>query len=152
ADAIIGCFEHHEKTRFETTAISIGPDDTSDARRRIAVAFDRFIDAQAMTDRRVAATLRDLEIDIIVDLNGYTAGRRTEILARRPAPIQVNYLGYPGTLALPFIDYTLADKVAIPEDRQQHYAEKVVYLPNCFFPADDKRPIGDRIPPRQEEG
>jgi len=152
ADAIVGCFEHHDKTRFETTAISLGPDDDSGVRRRIAATFDRFVDAQAMTDDRIASILRDLEIDIAVDLNGYTAGRRTGIFARKAVPVQVNYLGYPGTMALPFLDYIIADKVVIPEAERVHYSEKVVYLPNSYFPADDKRPILEDIPSRKEEG
>ena len=152
ADAIVGCFEQHDKTRFETTAISLAPDDGSGIRRRIAAAFDRFIDAESMTDGRVASIMRDLEIDIAVDLNGYTAGRRTAIFARRPAPVHVNYLGYPGTMALPFMDYIIADRIVIPREQRLHYTEKVVYLPNTYFPADNRRPIGQQIPSRWEEG
>ena len=151
-DAIVGCFEHHDKTRFEVTGISFGSHSDSDERRRIVATFDRFIDADAMTDSNTASLLRELEIDIAVDLNGYTGDRRTGILARRPVPVHVNYLGYPGTMGVSFIDYILADKIVVPEGQRVHYAEKVVYLPNSFFPANHTRPIADRIPCRSEEG
>ena len=117
ADAITGVFEHHDKTRFETTAISLGPNDGSEMRRRIEAAFDRFIDAQAMSDEQVAKAIRALEIDIAVDLNGYSGAKRTGIFAARPAPIQVNYLGYPGTMGAPFIDYIIADRMTIPRGK-----------------------------------
>ena len=96
--------------------------------------------------------LRKLEIDIAVDLKGYTAGMRPEILAHRPAPVQVNYLGHPGTMALPFIDYIIADRVVIPEENRIHYSEKVVYLPHSYQANDFKRLIAERPPSRAEAG
>ena len=152
ADAIAGVFEHHDKTRFETTAISLGPDDGSEMRRRIETAFDRFIDAQAMSDVQVATMLRELEIDIAVDLNGYSGVKRPGIFAFRPAPIQVNYLGYPGTMGAPFIDYIIADRVTIPEENRIYYSEQVVYLPHSYMPNDSKRLIAEHTPSRSEQG
>ena len=147
-----GIFEQHDRSRFETTAISLGQDDGGDMRRRIVAAFDRFIDAQPMTDAEVAALLRTLEIDIAIDLKGYTSGARSEIFARRPAPVQVSYLGFPGTLAASFIDYILADRVVIPEDQRQYYSEQVVYLPHSYYPTDSMHRIAEDTPTRAEAG
>jgi protein O-GlcNAc transferase len=149
---IVGCFEHHDKSRFETTAISLHPDDGSETRRRINAAFDKFIDVQNMNDADVAAMLREREIDIAIDLNGYTGDARTGILARRPAPVQVNYLGYPGTMGAPFIDYIIADKMVIPEEHRIHYSEQVVYLPHAYQANDRMRRIAEKTPSRAEAG
>ena len=150
ASLIVGCFEHHDKTRFETTAVSLHPGDKSEIRRRIVSSFDRVIAAQRMTDADVARMLRELEIDIMVDLNGFTGEMRGGILARRPAPVQVNYLGYPGTMGVPFIDYIIADQMVIPKENQIHYSEKVVYLPHAYLPNDRLRPIAEKTPSRIE--
>jgi protein O-GlcNAc transferase len=151
-NAIAGCFEGHDKTRFETTGISLNPDDGSDTRRRIVAAFDRFVEAHSIDNAQVATMLRDCEIDIAIDLNGHAGDNRTEIVAARPAPVQVNYLGYAGTSAMPFIDYIIADRVVIPEDHRIHYSEQVVYLPHSFFPTDRKRRIAEHVPTRTEAG
>lgn len=145
---IAGVFDHHDKSRFETIAISLGSDDGGGMRRRIEAAFDRFIDVRTMTDIEVARMLRDLEVDIAVDLKGYTAGMRPRILAYRPAPAQVSYLGHPGTMGASYIDYLIADRVVIPEDQQIHYTEKVVYLPNSYQANDSKREIPAEAPSR----
>jgi len=150
--AIVAPLEHHDRTRVEVTAISMGPDDGSVIRQRIQGAVDRFVDIKAMDDAHVAAMLRDLEIDIAVDLNGYTGARRPGILAARPAPIQVNYLGFPGTTAAPFIDYIIADPVVVPEENRIFYSEKVAYLPHAYLPYDPKRKIAEKPPSRREQG
>ena len=147
---IAGCFEHHDKTRFETTAISCGPDDGSKIRRRLEAAFDHFIDVQAKSDLEIAMIMREREIDIAVDLMGYS--RRSSVLAYRPAPLQVNYLGYPGTMAAPFMDYIIADPVLIPDENQIHYSEHVVYLPHSYMPHDRNRQIAEKTPSRVEAG
>ena len=149
---LAGCLEHHDKARFETTAFSLHAGDGSEPRRRIEAAVDRFVGAQAMSDHRIAAMMRTLEIDIAVDLNGYTGARRTGILPRRPAPTQVNYLGYPGTMGVPFVDYILADRVVIPEANQAHYAEKVAYLPHSYLANGVHWPTVDHWPSRAEAG
>jgi predicted O-linked N-acetylglucosamine transferase (SPINDLY family) len=149
---IVGIFEHHDKDRFETVAISFSRDDKSETRTRIETAFDRFIDVQEMNDSQVAALMRDMEIDIAIDLNGYTGDSRTAILAQRPVPVQVNYLGYPGTMGAPYIDYIIADRIVIPEEHRVHYSEKVVYLPDAYQANDRKRRIADRTPTRAEAG
>jgi predicted O-linked N-acetylglucosamine transferase (SPINDLY family) len=152
ADTIAGCFEHHDKDRFEITAISLLRDDESRMRRRLESACDRFIDVDDMPDDEAAKTIRQLEIDILVDLNGYAGAHRTGILARRPAPVQVNYLGFPGTTAASFIDYIVADRIVIPEENRRHYTEQIVYLPYSYMPNDDRRRIADKRPSRAEAG
>ncbi len=146
-----GVFEQHDRRRFEITAISLGPGDGSEMRARLEAAFDHFIDAQDKSDAEVAALLRALEIDILIDLNGYAGAWRTGILARRPAPVQVSYVGYTGTMGVPFIDYIIADRVVIPGEHQIYYSEKVVYLPHTYLPADNKRVISETMPSRIEE-
>jgi predicted O-linked N-acetylglucosamine transferase (SPINDLY family) len=149
---IVGIFEHHDKDRFETIAISFSRDDKSETRTRIETAFDRFIDVQDMSDSEVAAMMREMEIDIAIDLNGYTGDSRTAILAHRPAPVQVNYLGYPGTMGAPYIDYIIADRFVIPETELNHYSEKIVYLPDAYQANDRKRRVADWTPTRSEAG
>jgi protein O-GlcNAc transferase len=148
---IASAFECHDKTRFETTAISFSPDDKSETRGRIEAAFDRFIDVQTMSDAAAAQIMRELEIEIAIDLNGYTGASRTGILAFRPAPLQANYLGYPGTMGAPFMDYIIADRMVIPPEHQAHYSEKLVYLPDTYQANDRKRRIGE-TPTRAQSG
>jgi len=147
-----GIFEHHDKARFETTAISLGIDDGSRLRARMLNSFDHFIDVRDMGSEQVASLMRDMEIDIAIDLGGYTSDTRTEILAYRPAPVQVNYLGYPGTMGTDYIDYIVADRHIIPAGHQQYYNEKVVYLPDAYLPTDGGLKISDRTPTRAECG
>jgi len=136
---IAGVFEHHDKTRFDTTAISLGPFSASAMRRRLEAAFDRFIDARALSDANIAALIREMEIDIAIDLNGQTGAARPGILAYRPAPVQTSYLANCGTMGVPFIDYIIADPIVIPQDEACHYTEKIVYLPNSYQCNDSRR-------------
>ena len=147
-----GVFEHHDRTRFETIAISHGLDDGSEMRGRLMRAFDRFIDVQGKSDSEVASLLRALEVDIAVDLTGLTASGRPGILALRPAPVQVNYLGFAGSMGAAHMDYILADHTVIPEEQQQYYTEKVAYLPDSYMPHDFARRIAAHTPSRSELG
>lgn len=149
---IAGLFEKHSKTRFELVAVSFGPNDSGAMRERLEAACERFIDVRGTSSRDVAKLLRQSEIDIAVDLMGFTQSARPEILANRAAPIQVSYLGYPGTMGADYIDYIIADRVLIPEEDQRHYAEKVVYLPESYQVNDSMRRIGDVTPARAEAG
>jgi protein O-GlcNAc transferase len=149
---LAGVFEAHDREHFETFAIALRPLDASPMGRRLESAFDRFIDVSRMDDPAVATLMRDLEIDIAVDLTGYTEHNRTAIFAHRPAPVQVNYLGFPGTMGAAYIDYIIADEFVIPEPARRHYAEQVVYLPDCFQGNDRKREISQRTPSRAEVG
>lgn len=144
--------ESHDKSRFETTAISLGPDDKSPMRERIASAAGRFVDVRSKRDFEIANVLREMEIDIAVDLMGFTSESRTNIFAARPAPVQVNFLGYAGTMGAPYIDYIVADRIVIPEGARVHYAEETVYLPDCYLPNDSSRVIAAKILSREEAG
>jgi protein O-GlcNAc transferase len=146
-----GLFEEHDKSRFELTAISLAPEEPeSDTRRRLKAAFERFVDVWRQPDSSVAQTIRDLEIDIVVDLNGLTDGMRPTILARRPAPIQVSYLGYPGTMGAAYIDYIIADSTVLPRDQFEFFTEKPVWLPDSYQVCDRRRRISERTPTRGE--
>jgi protein O-GlcNAc transferase len=145
-------FERHDRSRFEITGISFGPDDGSAIRARIAAAFERFHDVRGVADRDVAKLLDEREIDIAVDVMGYTKDARPGILSHRPAPIQVNYLGYPGTMGADFIDYIMADAVLLPPAADAFCAEKVVRLPDCYQVTDRERPIAETVPSRKEAG
>ena len=147
-----GVFEAHDKTRFETTAISFGDDDGSELRARLVRSFDRFADVRGRTDYEIASLLRAQQVDIAVDLMGLTGNSRQGILAFRPAPVQVNYLGFPGTMAMSHMDYILADAIVIPPEEQRHYTEKVAYLPDTYMASDAKRPVSDRRFTRADAG
>jgi predicted O-linked N-acetylglucosamine transferase (SPINDLY family) len=145
-------FELHDRTRFEVLGVSFGEDDKSDMRSRLVKSFDQFHDIRLKTDRDVARLLNELQVDIAVDLMGYTQDSRSDILAHRPAPIQINYLGYPGTMGASFIDYVIADNIVLPFDQQRFYTEKIVQLPECYQVNDSQRKIADRTPTRREAG
>jgi protein O-GlcNAc transferase len=147
-----GIFERHDKSRFETIAISLGVDDGSRLRGRILNAFDEFVDARDWTAERTARWMREREIDIAIDLGGYTSDTRTAVFAWRPAPVQVNYLGYPGTMGVDYYDYILADRHIIPAAHKGFYDEQVVYLPDAYLPVDDSVQIAERTPTRAECG
>jgi predicted O-linked N-acetylglucosamine transferase (SPINDLY family) len=149
---IAGVFERHDKSRFETIAISLGIDDGSRIRARMRAAFDHFIDVQGMGSQQIAQLMRDMEVDIAIDLGGYTSDTRTEVFAFRPAPVQVNYLGYPGTMGSDYYDYILADPQVIPPEHQRFYTEKVAYLPDAYLPTDRSVQIAERTPTRAECG
>lgn len=127
-------FESHDRSRFETVAVSFGLDDGSAMRRRLEKSFDRFIDIEGVSDPDAARMLAEMELDIVVDLTGFTGASRTAIFASRPAPVQVNYLGYPGTMGAPYIDYIIADDMVIPKQHAPFYTEKVTYLPDTYYP------------------
>ena len=147
-----GIFERHDKKRFETIAISIGANDNSRLRQRMVDTFDHFIDARMMESRKIAELMREMEVDIAIDLAGFTADSRSEVFGMRPAPVQVNYLGYPGTMGTQYMDYIVADRHVIPPEHVQHYNEKVVYLPDAYLPAASGLKISERTPTRAECG
>ena len=151
AQSLAGVFEYHDRARFEIVGVSWGADDASEMRARLKQAFDRFINVEREGDSQVARLLRDMEIDIAVDLMGFTAECRTGILAARAAPIQVNYLGFPGTMNAPYMDYLVADRMVIPQGERRHYGETIIYLPDTYLPLDSKRRIGE-APSRSEAG
>ena len=147
-----GVFERHDKSRFETIAISLGVDDGSRLRARMKSAFDHFIDVRGQGSLQIARLMREMEVDIAIDLAGYTSDARTDIFSYRPAPLQVGYLGYPGTMGTDYFDFILADRVVIPPEHQPFYSERVAYLPDTYLPTDAGIEIAERTPTRAECG
>jgi predicted O-linked N-acetylglucosamine transferase (SPINDLY family) len=145
-------FERHDRSRFEVTAFSFGPEKQDAMRARVSKAFERFVDVRGLQDAGVAALARKLSVDIAVDLKGHTEDARPGIFAQRAAPVQVAYLGYPGTMGAGYMDYIIADATVIPEAHKEHYTEKVVWLPDSYQANDSTRPISSRTYSRGLEG
>ena len=145
-------FECHDRHRFEVTAVSFGPATKDAMRERLRQAFEHFVDVRDLDDRAVAQWLRDHEIDIAIDLKGYTYDSRMGIFAHRAVPVQVNYLGYPGTLGASYIDYILADATVVPAGDESFYAEQVVRLPWSYQVNDSRRAIDPVTPSRAAAG
>jgi predicted O-linked N-acetylglucosamine transferase (SPINDLY family) len=149
---VAGLMESHGRQRFEVLGVSFGVDDRSPMRARMVRSFDRFFDVRGMSDRDVARMLRDMEVDIAVDLKGYTTDQRPEIFSHRPAPVQVNYLGFPGSMGADFMDYVIADRIVAPFEDQPFYTEKLVHLPGSYQVNDSRREIAPVAPSRAEAG
>ncbi len=149
ATQVVQLIESHDRSRFEVIGIGTNAEDGSQQRRRLVAAFDTFIDAADLPAEAVARQLRQMEVDILVDLNGHTRGDNFDILSHRPAPVQATWLGYAGTTGAPFVDYVLADAVVAPNAAA--FSETVVNLPVCFFANDSSRKIGV-APSRAEAG
>jgi predicted O-linked N-acetylglucosamine transferase (SPINDLY family) len=149
---IVELIELHDRSRFEVHAMSYGFEDGSDIRARLVKGFDHYHEVALRSDHEVARLIRDLGIHIAVDLKGYTEKARPGILAYRPAPIQVSYLGYPASMGIDFIDYILADPIVLPMGQQAHYSEKIVQLPDSYWPSDSKRQVAEETPSRRELG
>lgn len=147
---IAGLIETHNQDEFEFFGLSLSPEDKSPIGNRIKAAFKHFYTVHEKSDYEVALLLRELEIDIAIDLMGFTARSRTAIFAYRPAPIQVNYLGFPGTMATDYMDYIIADSQVIPFEHQRFYSEKIAYLPNTYQVNDAKRPMIEETPSRED--
>lgn len=145
-------FESHDRDTFELVGFSFGPDKQDEMRRRVTSAFDQFHDVRFKSDKDIAVLSREIGIDIAVDLKGFTQNARTGIFAYRCAPIQVSYLGYPGTMGAEYIDYLIADSTLIPAESQAHYSEKIIYLPHSYQVNDKKREIANKIFNRKELG
>jgi len=141
---MIGVLELYDRSRFEVFGFDSGWDDHSETRRRIDASMKEMLDITSLNDQSVAAAVLDREIDILVHLNGWFGDGRTGVFARRPAPIQVNYLGTPATMGASYIDYIIADRHVIPPAEKGFYTEKVVYLPDCYQPNDRKRRVAER--------
>jgi predicted O-linked N-acetylglucosamine transferase (SPINDLY family) len=142
--------EKHDRSRYSVYGYSLGPDDQSPTRRRLVNAFDRFVDLRSVSFLQAAQWIAADDVQILVDLKGYTRESRTEILALRPAPVQVNYLGFPGTMGAPFMDYILVDDFIVPADQQPFFSERLVHLPGCYQVNDSRREISPCTPSRAE--
>lgn len=152
AHLIAELFRLHDRGRFRVIGYSYGRDDGSAARRQLRESFDEFVDLFDCSHAESAARIRADGVDILVDLKGYTTDARPEILLLRPAPVQVNYLGYPGTMGSDAVDFVLVDPVVVPADEQAYFTEQLVHLPDCYQVNDRRRPIAPRIPARPECG
>jgi predicted O-linked N-acetylglucosamine transferase (SPINDLY family) len=149
---LAGLFERHDRNRFEVIAISFGPEDGSAMRTRLKAAFDQFHDVRGSSDAAIADLIAGLGVDIAVDLMGYTTHSRPGVFARRPAPVQVSYMGYAGTLGAAHYDYIIADDVVAPPQHQPFYAEKIMALSDTYWVTDDRRTEAGRAPSRAEAG
>jgi predicted O-linked N-acetylglucosamine transferase (SPINDLY family) len=143
--------ELHDRARFEVFAYSYGPDDGSAMRARLERAPEHFLDVRWDPDDRLVERLRADELDVLVDLKGYTVGDRLSVLARRPCAIQLSWIGFAGTSGAHFIDGIIGDPFLIPPELEQYYSERVLRMPNCYFPSDRKRPAPLPLP-RSEYG
>lgn len=152
AHLIAELIEVHDRERFEWFAFSVSPEVHDGMRERLAAAFDHFLDVRERTDMEIARLSRELGIDIAVDLMGFTQATRLRCFSYRCAPVQVSYLGYPGTTGANYMDYVVADKVVIPPHAQAHFAEKVVYLPHSYQVNDSQRKVADRTFAREVLG
>ncbi|HEY0838358.1 MAG TPA: hypothetical protein VGE72_30910 [Azospirillum sp.] len=141
-------FERHDRARFRVLAYSYGADDSSPMRRRLEAGFDAFRDIRGADPEQVAARIAADGVDILVDLKGYTRHARLELLARRLAPVQVAYLGYPGTLGADAVDYLIGDRFVTPPEHQPHYRERLVRMPDCYQVNDRRRPLDAPVPDR----
>ena len=143
AHLIVGLFEQHDRDRFEVYAYSFGADDGSSWRKRIEAASDQFVDVTREGYTETAARMHRDEIDILLDFKGFTAESRPQVYAFHPASLQVNYLGFPGTIGADYMDYLIADEIVIPPEERQHYTENIVYLPECYQANDDRQGFAD---------
>ena len=144
-------FELHDRDRFETRLYSYGRDDGSALRRRIEASGDAFIDVSGLSDRETAQRIRADRIDVLIDLKGFTLNARTRVMAMRPAPIQVAYLGFPATMGAPFIDYAVVDPIVLPPEKADEFTERLAWLPDSYQANDRLRPVAT-MPSRADVG
>ena len=147
-----GLIEAHDRSFCEVYGFAASRDDGSPARKRLTTAFDKFIDVANLPDDALCREIREAGIDILVDLGGHTKNSRFFALAGRPAPIQISYLGYPGSVGAPFVDYIIADDFVVHASAVEHFTEKVVFLPDCFQANDSKRLVAPVMPTRAQCG
>ena len=152
AQLLVGLLERHDRSRFEIHAYALPPRTEDGMRRRVRAACDRFTDVSDWSDEAIATHIRDAGIDVAVDLNGFTTFCRPGIFVRRCAPVQINYLGYPGAMGQRAADYILADHTVIPRSESECYDEKIIRLPFAYQPNDDRREIAAHTPTRAEAG
>ena len=145
-------YERHDRAAFEVHGFSLTPNDSSPIQKRVMGAFDYFHDLETVSDEDISALIRKLEIDVLIDLGGHTSAARTGILSRRPAPVQINFLGFPGTMGAQYIDYIIGDANLIPPEHQPYYSEKVIYMPECYQPTDTQKTVSEKAISRADCG
>ena len=143
AHLIAKALEQHNRLEFEVFGYSLHGSSAGNMRQRLKNSFDCFTDVQGMNEKEIALLARQDKIDVAIDLNGYTQNSRTGVFAYRAAPIQINYLGYPGTLGVNFMDYIIADQTVIPDIQKSHYSENIIHLPDSYMPQDNTRRISN---------
>jgi protein O-GlcNAc transferase len=148
ASLLAEVWERHDRARVTLHAYSIGPPETSALRGRIEAAFDRFVDCGEVPIEESARRIAEDGIDVLIDLNGYTTHAKSELFARKPAPVQMSWLGYLGTLGAAWYDYVLTDRFAAPPELQRFFTERFLYLPDCYCPSDTKRAVAPIAPTR----
>ena len=149
---MIGILETHNRNDFEIYAFSYGPDKNDEMRKRIINAVDHFVDIKNLSDLKVKSICQQENIDIAIHRNGYTKTHRSKLFSLRIAPIQINYLGYPGTLGTNYIDYIIADPTIIPQEYRDCYTEEIIYMPHCYQPNDNKRLISKKAMTKLDMG
>jgi len=148
---LVGMLERHDKSMIETFGVSYGSEDGSALRKRVMRAFDQWFDARGRPDQHVAMALRDVHIDVVVDLKGHTEGNRLAILGGRGAPRQIHWLGYPGTLGYDAVEGLVADDIVVPTGDESNYHERILRLPRAYLPSDPSRAFGN-APTRESQG
>jgi protein O-GlcNAc transferase len=149
---VAGLFENHDREKYRVVGISLQPEDRSEVGQRLKRALETFVDTSGMPDQKVAQLICELEVDIAIDLTGHTRNSRTNIFAQRAAPVQVSYMGFPGTMGAEYIDYIIADRVVVPAESASLFSEKIVWMPNTYWTADQKLAIGQAVQSRTEAG
>jgi predicted O-linked N-acetylglucosamine transferase (SPINDLY family) len=152
AYSIVGLIEALDRDRFDVIGISLRSEDPSEIGQRMKRAFSKFIDVSGMSDQAVVRLMRELEVDIAIDVMGYISGSRTNIFAQRAAPVQVGHIGFPGTMGAEYIDYVIADRIVIPLEDFSFFSEKIVLMPDTYWATDQKLAIAQRKPTRSEAG
>lgn len=152
AHVFSGVFARHDRSRFDVTAYSYGPDDGSHWRRRVEADADRFVDLRETTDDAAARRIHEDGTDILIDLTLWTLGTRPLISAVRPAPVQIQYLGFPGTSGAPYYDYAIADNVVVPPESRRYWSEHLIYMPDCYFPVDRDLAVAESGARRADHG
>ena len=149
---MIGLLEKHDRNIFDIYAFSYGPNNNDWMNKRIKSAVDHFIDIKNLSTKEIVEITRKHKIDIAIDENGFTQNARTELFQSRLSPLQINFLGYPGTSGANFIDYIIADHIVIPKNQRQYYSENIIYLPHCYQPNDNRREISNIQSSRNDFG
>ena len=142
---MIGIFQNHNKDEFEILAFDYGSLRHDNMHKKVKKYFDKFFYVQQLSDKEIANFARKQKIDIAIHRNGHSQNSRSNIFAYRVAPVQISYLGYPGSTGLDFIDYMIADKVVIPPENQKYYSEKIIFMPDSYYPTDNTRKIGEKV-------
>ena len=149
ASLLCEVWERHGRARLETHAYSIGPGEDSPLRARIEAAFEHFVDCAGEGSERIAGRIAADGVEVLIDLNGYTTHAKSELFALRPAPVQLSWLGYLGTLGAPWYDYVITDRFVVPPAQAGFFSERLLYLPDCYCPSDTRRPVAGALPSRE---